>query len=275
MSRTEPRVVIPDSARVVACLREAAEREILPRFRQLADDEVMEKNPGDLVTVADVASEQCLAGLLTDLLPGSVVVGEEGCARDPSQLDRLREAAPVWVIDPIDGTYNFVHGLPDFAVMVALAVAGEAIAGWIHFPVTDVTASVVRGEGAYVGATRLHTAAAAPLGSLVGSVSIGALPRVQRGRLAQRRHELGDIRDLRCAASEYVELASGRWHFVLYRRLHPWDHAVGVLMVREAGGYDARLADGQRYRLIDPGTGLLSAANQATWTTVQDYLRAV
>lgn len=102
-----------DPEAVAAIIREVARDEVLPRYKTLEAHEVRSKShPGDLVTAADEAAELALAARLRDLLPGSVVVGEEGTAANPGLLDRLTEDAPVWVLDPIDGTRNFAHGVP-------------------------------------------------------------------------------------------------------------------------------------------------------------------
>src|SRR5262249_9551648 len=118
----------------------------MPRFRRLAAGDVREKAPGDLVTVADDAVEARLAPLLTSLVPGSTIVGEEATASDVNLLNRLHADDPVWTIDPIDGTGNFAGGIPAFAVMVAFVFKGEISAAWIHDPVNARTAVAAVGE---------------------------------------------------------------------------------------------------------------------------------
>ena len=127
--------MVPDADRVTRLIEEAAAAEIMPRFQRLAAGDVREKAPGDLVTVADEAVEARLAPLLTSLVPGSIVVGEEAAAADPNLLNRLFDDRPVWIIDPVDGTSNFAEGRPAFAVMVALARGAHILAAWIHDPV--------------------------------------------------------------------------------------------------------------------------------------------
>ena len=115
----------PDIDRVTRLIEEAAAAEIMPRFQRLAAHDVREKAPGELVTIADEAVEARLAPLLTDLLPGSLVLGEEAAAVDRNLLDHLLGEHAVWVIDPVDGTGNFAEGRSAFALMVALVVAGR------------------------------------------------------------------------------------------------------------------------------------------------------
>ena len=91
-------------------IREVAATIVLPRFRHLSSDEIQQKAPGDLVTVADKESERALTSGLTALLPGSRVVGEESVAADPSLIERVGEGGAVWIVDPVDGTNNFAAG---------------------------------------------------------------------------------------------------------------------------------------------------------------------
>ena len=114
---------------VEAAVRDTVAAEILPRWRRLAQHDIAEKTgPGDLVTVADKEAERRLTEVLTALLPGSVVVGEEAVHADPGVLGRIGGAEPVWIVDPVDGTANFVAGKEEFATLVALADGPELIA---------------------------------------------------------------------------------------------------------------------------------------------------
>ena len=152
--------VAVDIDRVSRLIIEAADEEIMPRFAKLAAGDVREKAPGDFVTVADEAMEHRLTALLQDLLPGSVVVGEEAAARDGAVLHRLATDDPVWIIDPVDGTSNFAHAKGDFGVMVALIAGGHGVAGWIYDPVGRRMATAEIGAGAWVNGGRLGVAAA-------------------------------------------------------------------------------------------------------------------
>src|ERR1700722_9863503 len=121
-----------DSQRVAELMRETAAAELLPRFRNLADGEIREKRPGDIVTVADVASEQRLASGLAKILPGVPVVGEEAVEADPSLVALIgRPGETCWIVDPLDGTANFAAGRDRFAMIVCLVHDAETIAGWI------------------------------------------------------------------------------------------------------------------------------------------------
>jgi len=265
-----------DIDRVTRIIEETAATEVRPRFRALAEGDVREKAGGDLVTVADEAAEAELARRLAELLPDSVVLGEEAAARDVAVLARLADSAPVWVIDPVDGTGNFARGNAVFAVMVALVQHGETRAAWIHEPMRPRTGWAVAGEGAYLDGARL-TMALPPAdparleGTLHASQHGG---RALRQRLERRRGRVTATRSLRCAGAEYLRMAEGRQHFSLFTKLAPWDHAPGTLILTEAGGV-ARLIDGRPYApALTDGEALLLAPDPESWTALYDRLLA-
>ena len=110
-----------DSQRVAELMRETAAAELLPRFRTLAKEDIRFKRPGDIVTVADVASEQRLAAGLARILPGVPVVGEEAVEKDPGLVDLIgRPGETCWIVDPLDGTANFAAGKDRFAMIICL-----------------------------------------------------------------------------------------------------------------------------------------------------------
>lgn len=258
---------------VGALMRAAAARAIVPLFRRLGEDEVEEKSPGQLVTVADRRAEQIIADGLRELLPGSTVVGEEGVADDPAVLDHLREAGPVWLVDPLDGTANFTAGRPPFAVMVALRRDGVTRAGWILDPLSDSLLVAREHAGAYADgvAVRLPDAAP-PVAQLRGALKARFLPRSMRAAVGEHRERLGSLLSgQHCAAQEYRDIVTGVQHFAVFWHTLPWDHTAGVLLVEEAGGL-ARRFDGSRYDPTDERNGLLIAANEEIWTTVQQVL---
>ena len=116
---------------VLTLLKEVAEEVINPRFRSLASAEIAEKNPGDLVTIADRESEELITAALQRAYPSALVLGEEAFAGDASLLDRFNAADHAFTVDPVDGTKNFVHGSVDHAVMVAELLSGEVVRSWI------------------------------------------------------------------------------------------------------------------------------------------------
>ncbi len=264
----------PDTEKVTAILREAAEQDILPRFRNLARHEVMSKQAGEIVTIADIEAEKRLTRRLSDLVPGSLVVGEEAVAEDATLLERLEDArGPAWLVDPVDGTNNFASGSEIFAIIVCFLVDGQARAGWIHDPVSAKTATAVVGEGAWYDGVRLHAASAAALEDMTGMLNLSYFQGETKELVRERARQFRKIHSYRCAAHDYLALARGAKHFSLYRRLWPWDHAAGVLLLSEAGGHTARL-DGEAYRAGDRVPGLLSASDPDSWQKLKKFLTA-
>lgn len=265
-------VRLPDPDRVEAIVRDVAAGIIMPYFRALDTAGVREKTgPMDLVTKADEEAERALTRRLAELVPGSVVVGEEAVSADASLLDRLTTEAPVWIIDPVDGTINFANGHPAFAVIVAYAHGGRTLAGWIHDPVSGRTAVAARGDGVRLDGARIRFAPPPPLSGLVGALSTRFCDPETAQRLNRRRATLGPDATVGSAAQEYLRMLQGSSHFALYHRLMPWDHAAGALMTTEAGGR-AALLDGTPYRpTLTRGT-MLNAVDEASWIALRDHL---
>lgn len=265
---------IPDIDKVSAIIREAAAETIMPRFRRLAAGEVGEKQgPHDLVTIADTECEALLSRRLADLVPGSLVVGEEAVGADPGLLQSLNGKAPIWLVDPVDGTLNFASGVPLFGVLVAFVEAGETRAGWVHDPVHDRTATAAAGEGAILDGRRMRIAVPRDLAAMHGCLNLKTGERARAARMASNADRLASVLVLRCAAQEYLAMLEGALHFAVYNRLMPWDHAAGVLLQAEAGGFAARI-DGRRYRPADPHEGepLLLAPDRETWDLIRSKI---
>jgi len=263
--------MLPDTTQVSTLLREAAAELILPRFQRLEAGDIQAKSPGDLVTIADIETEQRLTPLLRDLVPGSLVVGEEAASKDPSVLDQLSGEKSVWVIDPVDGTANFAAGISLFAVMVSFVQAGEVVQSWILDPVKDQMAVAARGEGAWLDGQRLQVAPPAAPDHMSGSLALRFGNRQLVRKIAGRSNLIGSVFSFRCAGQEYLSLASGRAHFALYHRLLPWDHAAGWLLHREAGGYSRRL-DGSDYTPRTFDGGLLLTPDETSWNALHEVL---
>lgn len=264
---------MPDSDTVAGFIRDTARSLILPRFRALRSDEIREKKPGDLVTIADVETERELSRLLIAAMPGSVAMGEESVAEDPTRLELLAGDVPVWVIDPVDGTANFARGEPGFAVIVALVERGTVTAGWIHDPIGDLMVAAEQGKGVWSGARRLSVASDVPVREMVGS-AYGRTPAGTRSAKAlSDSGRVAAINNRGCSGLEYMALALGQGQFTLHSRSLPWDHAAGMMIVSEGGGKSAFL-DGSPYdpRIID--RPVLAAVSEAGWQVVQEVVTA-
>jgi fructose-1,6-bisphosphatase/inositol monophosphatase family enzyme len=249
---------------VLSLLREVAAEVVTPRFRSLGAEDVVEKRPGDLVTVADREAEVRITEVLRRAYPGALVLGEEAEAGDPTLTDRFRTAAHAFTVDPVDGTRNFVHGSPDHAVMAAEIRSGEVVRGWIWQPQHQTSYVAERGAGAWRNGERLVRP---PIGDGLRGVTSR---RTWIGRA------LGSLRALEltwvCCGVDYPKLVEGSADYALFRKAKPWDHAPGSLLLTEAGGYVGTF-DGSPYHVQDGApSGLVAAADRATYDVVQGLL---
>ncbi|MBS2537990.1 inositol monophosphatase [Catenulispora sp. NF23] len=260
-------------AEVEDIIRSVNEKAVLPRFRSLNDSDIAMKGPMDPVTVADREAEDLLRERLTAFLPGSVVVGEEAVSEDPSVLDALTGAAPVWIVDPIDGTRNFVAGSGRFSTLVALAVGGVLQASWTYAPVIGRIGTALAGHGAQVDGVPARVAAGPGGASLPVTTSHPVWWPLTYGRAvdALRDAEL-DVRYFDACGIEYLDLAIGARSAMVLTWEHSWDHAAGLLLVAEAGGHAAAL-DGAPVRLAG-GNALpfVAAADAATAGRIREII---
>ncbi|MEU8434677.1 inositol monophosphatase family protein [Streptomyces sp. NPDC029216] len=260
---------------VEEAIRKAAAAEIMPRFRQLADDEVDQKSgPHDLVTAADRLAEQHLTADLTRLLPGSAVVGEEAVHDDPTVYGALRADAPVWIVDPVDGTRQFVEGDPHFCTLVALAHRGEILASWTYAPALEVLATAVRGQGAYVNGERIHSGSPEP-GADLRVATAHPLYTSEEDRAHLARLDVPGVAARPCGSAglEYLRVARGEMDALAFTWPSAWDHAAGLLLVGEAGGAQSTV-DRVPFR-VDRDNALPFAVgrDEATAVRVRELLR--
>lgn len=238
---------------VTTLIKQVSAEVILPRFGTLAEAEIEQKRPGDLVTVADREAELALAAVLRDAHPNALVVGEEAVFTDPTLLAGLPTAEHAWVIDPVDGTKNFARALPEFGVILAEVRSGVTVRGWIWQPVRELLFVAELGSGV----TR-NGVALAPLSERERPYR-AALPKRFRREPAlglELTHSRGST------AIDYPGVLMGTFDAVGYTTSNPWDHLAGALMVTELGGFVGDEA-GREYRLGGPTPRLLLAAASA------------
>lgn len=262
-----------DILQIVEALRVAARLEVLTRFRRLGDGDVRSKaDATDMVTEADIAAEIALKHSFSLLLPGALFVGEESAAADPGVLDALVGADLAVVVDPLDGTANFVAGMPLFGVMAAVTRRGESVAGVIYDPISDDAMVAEKGGGAFLvkasGERRhIRVASAVPLAEMVGLVSTDFLPADARPNTLKNLAKTRIVASYRCAAHMYRAFASRHAHFVMLDRLTPWDHLAGTLIAAEAGAHVACL-DGSAYDASRRAGAVLAATDRDAWTVL-------
>jgi myo-inositol-1(or 4)-monophosphatase len=201
------------------------------------------KGEVDIVTQADRRSEEAIVGRLRTYFPKHAIMAEEGSGQEGDACHR-------WIVDPLDGTTNFAHGYPCFAVSIGFEEAGELLVGVIYQPVTKELFTTARGEGAYLNEKGIHVSS---IDHLSTSLLATGFPSIKRARnpnihyywdFTLRSH---GVRRDGSAALDLASVACGRFDGFWEFGLHPWDTAAGVLLVREAGGMVTSFS-GQPYR---------------------------
>jgi myo-inositol-1(or 4)-monophosphatase len=204
-------------------------------FGEVEHLQVSLKGPANFVSAADRRAEEILRTELAKARPTYGFLGEEGGRTEGE------DKSHTWIVDPLDGTTNFLHGIPHFAISIGLERDGTLLAGLIYNPATEELFTAERGQGAYVNDQRLRVAARRKLSEAVVAC---ALPHYGRGDLALSLRELGaaqekvaGLRRFGAAALDLAYVAAGRFDAYWERNLSAWDMAAGILMVREAGGF--------------------------------------
>lgn len=210
-------------------------------------------SPIDVVTEMDVASEKLITGFLTDHRPDDGVLGEEGASTPGTSGVR-------WVIDPIDGTVNYLYGRPDWSVSIAAEHEGVRLAGVVAAPQRGETWHAVLGQGAYLGDRRLACRPSPPLDQALIGTGFGYLAMRRAAQADVVRQLVPQVRDIRrggSAAIDLCDVATGRLDGYYERGLNPWDLAAGDLIAREAGartgGRGDRAPDGDLTLAASPG----------------------
>jgi myo-inositol-1(or 4)-monophosphatase len=235
-------------------------------FGEVEHLQVSLKGPANFVTAADRRAEEIVHEELSRARPGYGFLGEEGGRREGP------DKTHTFIVDPLDGTSNFLHGIPHFAVSIALEREGTIVAGVIYNPANDDLFFAERGKGAFLNDQRLRVAARR---RLLDAVIACALPHHGRGDLALGVREIAAVQDkvagLRrfgAAALDLAWVAAGRLDGYWERNISPWDVAAGTVLVREAGGYVTDLDGGEApYR-----TGDVAAGNE---TIHRELMRAL
>jgi myo-inositol-1(or 4)-monophosphatase len=219
---------------MIKAARQAA-RTLKRDFGEVEHLQVSLKGPGNFVTAADRKAEEILREELAKARPGYGFLGEEGGRHEGADKTHL------WIVDPLDGTTNFLHGIPQFSISIALEREGAIVAGLVYNPANDELFTAERGIGAFLNDKRLRVAGRKRLADAL--IACG-LPHSGRGDLALSGREttavqeqVAGLRRFGSAALDLAWIAAGRFDGYWERGLSPWDMAAGILLVREAGGF--------------------------------------
>jgi myo-inositol-1(or 4)-monophosphatase len=219
---------------MIAAARKTA-RALKRDFGELEKLQVSLKGPANFVSSADRRAEETLYQELSKARPGYGFLGEEGGARAGADTSHR------WIVDPLDGTTNFLHGIPQFAISIALEREGSVVAGLVYNPASEEMFIAEKGKGAFLNEQRIRVAGRK---RLADSVIACGLPHIGRGDLALAAKETGamqaqvaGLRRFGAAALDLAWIAAGRLDGYWERDIKPWDMAAGSILVREAGGF--------------------------------------
>ena len=219
-------------------------------FGEVQNLQVSLKGPGDYVSQADRKAEKLLREELLKARPTYGFLGEE------SEEIKGTDGAHRWIVDPLDGTTNFLHGIPTFAISIALERNGDIVAAVVLNPATDELFTAERGGGAFVNDRRLRVAMRKNLSDAVIGCGLPHLGRGNHGKfLVELRHVMGEVAGVRRLGSASLDLAyvaAGRFDGFWERDLSAWDIAAGILLVREAGGFVSDMDGGSA--MLDMGS---------------------
>jgi len=253
---------------MIAAARKAG-RALKRDFGEIEKLQVSMKGPANFVSAADRRAEETLYAELTKARPGYGFLGEEGGRREGA------DKSHTWIVDPLDGTSNFLHGIPHFAISIALEREGTIVAGLIYNPANDDMFLAERGKGAFMNDQRIRVAARRRLAETVAACG---LPHLGHGDVVQNRKELAvlqehvaGVRRFGAAALDLAWIAAGRFDVYWERDLKPWDMGAGIILVREAGGYVTDLDGGDA--MFDKGHVI--AGNETLHREVLRVLKAV
>jgi len=253
--------VMSDAARKAA-------RGLTRDFGELSELQVSRKGAADFVSAADIKAEQVIFEALSKARPGYGFLGEE------RGMVEGTDKTHTWIVDPLDGTTNFLHAIPHFAVNVALEREGAIVAAVTYNPITNELFWAEKGKGCFLNDRRLRVAARQRLDEVVLATGIPFLGHGQHARFLKELHQMSQrvagVRRFGSAALDPAFVAAGRFDGYWERDLGRWDLAAGVLLVTEAGG-KVTSADGDDDVL---GTGTVCAANLDLHPLLIERLRA-
>ena len=265
------------STAVAALLRDGSRQFVLPRFKALSTDQIATKSSDtDYVTIADEEMEAYLTQRLPSVLADTQVLGEEAVSANPALRAKIADGR-VFVVDPVDGTRNFVQQKSAFCSMVSLLEEGAAVASWIYEPLADICSFAARhkgcwqaeGDGAWQAITRPATTRS--FDALIGTGGVLGLAEAEKERVRARLKLIKGRRFVGSAGIETLLLLRGEHDFLFHSRTTPWDHSPVDLFAREMGMQVATVPDMTAFNPMR-NHPILAAPDAASWQKLRDHI---
>ena len=245
---------------------------ILPMYRNLKSTDVMKKKNNDLVTTVDLQVEEELNNILCKLLPNSLFVGEEKFSNTPNILNSYLEKKYCWTVDPIDGTTNFAQGKDKFAVMIALSFGDQILQSWIYKPLTEELCSAIKGGGTLFNEKKINIINSLSIDKTKGSISSKYWEDNYINTMNNIKNNFAEVKSYGCIGIEYIDIANSVRNFAVLSKLSPWDHLPGILIIREAGGFDSYFDKGMYNHLLKK-KNLVVAANRDLGNQILELIK--
>ena len=236
---------------IESILFDLSKKYILPKYKNLKDSEIKRKNYNELFTIVDIIVEEKLNNILSKLIPDSLFIGEEKFSKNKNILNFYKEKKYCWTVDPIDGTANFIRGKKKFAVMIALTFGNTILKSWIYKPLTQETCYAINGEGTFYNNKKIFINSKIKLNQSSGSISSKYWENNFFHKLKEINNKFREVYSYGCIGYEYIDIANDNRNFAILSKLYPWDHLPGILIVREAGGFDSYFDGGIYNHCLD------------------------
>ncbi len=265
-----------DIQKISTMLIEHCNEYIMPLYKNLNEAQIHKKGKNnDIVTDADENMERQLSLNLTQYLKNSQILGEETYAKSPETAENLKSDNYIWVIDPLDGTRNFINGKKEFCSMLALVKNAEVQAAWIYTPLqeqmimAEKNCELTDQNGSVIDLKKVETIETE---NMVGQINFGMVGESRRANLqhlAERHYK--NLDKVFCVGYDFSGLCLNQRHFSAYRYLWWWDHIPGVFLLQQAGG-SIKQVGGEDYSAIKPARNLIVAVNGSVSQEIINFL---
>lgn len=253
---------------LIKAVKTVAHQEVMPRYLKVAHDR---KNDGSLFTQADLAAQEALVNALS-AIQDCPILGEEMPESLQQRLWQESDAG-VWCVDPIDGTSNFVHGIPYFAISVALVRQGRPVLGVVYDPVADEAFAAEKGQGAWLNGIKMPIKDDPPMfQDAIAAVDLKRLPE-KLARALSIRPPYASQRNFGASTLEWCYVAAGRFNLYLHGGQKLWDYAAGSLILQEAGGRYCTLEHDKFWETSPWSRSVIAALHPLLFSEWREWLR--